>query len=47
MVPEIESVVPMGEGEGNDGTLFVDGVLGSVDLSLARAYIEEENPKIY
>jgi hypothetical protein len=47
MVLEIESVVPMGEGEGNDGTSFMDGLPGSVDMTLARVYTKKETPKIY
>jgi hypothetical protein len=40
-------VVLVGEGEGNDGTSFMDGLPRSVDMSMARVYTEEETPKIY
>jgi len=40
-------MVTVGEGEGNDGTWFMDGLPGSVDMNLDRVYIEEKTPKIY
>jgi hypothetical protein len=37
----------MGDRKGNDGTLFVDGLPQSVDMTLARVYTKKETPKIY